>query len=304
MFYTFSHICKTGCFGYIFKRMGSMNEQIPRQHALLTALALGLAGFVCGLIIGLPILGWWLWPVRWTDIPQPPTPVPYPTFTPFPTLTPYPSPTPGPDGFVLNAVLNLYDGPGADYPVLAQVNPKEPLVVLAQNANCAWLKVTTQSQVTGWIINDSATLLLFKPCETLPAGTYRPFSGVLKAPANPGEGQLKIENQDVSDMVLVMVEQGNPGQAVAAAYIRQGETVTITGVPDGTYQHFVAIGSEWNNELQHFTVRELVEFATDPLEFVTTATKYKIWTITFNPALPGNTDFHPVPSQQFPSINE
>jgi hypothetical protein len=27
----------------------------------------GLAGFVAGLIVGLPMLGWWIWPVEWTD---------------------------------------------------------------------------------------------------------------------------------------------------------------------------------------------------------------------------------------------
>jgi len=26
-----------------------------------------IAGFVIGLLVGLPILGWWLWPVQWTD---------------------------------------------------------------------------------------------------------------------------------------------------------------------------------------------------------------------------------------------
>lgn len=30
-------------------------------------LLVGLAGFVLGLIIGLPVLGWWLMPVQWTD---------------------------------------------------------------------------------------------------------------------------------------------------------------------------------------------------------------------------------------------
>ena len=28
---------------------------------------IGIAGFVLGLIIGLVVLGWWLWPVQWTD---------------------------------------------------------------------------------------------------------------------------------------------------------------------------------------------------------------------------------------------
>jgi len=28
----------------------------------------GIVGFVVGLIIGLPILGWWLFPVKWKDL--------------------------------------------------------------------------------------------------------------------------------------------------------------------------------------------------------------------------------------------
>jgi hypothetical protein len=33
------------------------------EKPMLTA----IAGFVLGLLIGLPILGWWIWPVQWTD---------------------------------------------------------------------------------------------------------------------------------------------------------------------------------------------------------------------------------------------
>jgi len=30
-------------------------------------LAVGIVAFIVGLFIGLVILGWWLWPVQWTD---------------------------------------------------------------------------------------------------------------------------------------------------------------------------------------------------------------------------------------------
>lgn len=74
-------------------------ENVSERHfgQLRTLVLLGFVGmtsFVAGLIIGLPVLGWWLWPVQWTDLPQTPlaTYTPYPTYTPFPSATPFPSP--------------------------------------------------------------------------------------------------------------------------------------------------------------------------------------------------------------------
>ena len=41
--------------------MDAMRDQVNRP------LVVGIAAFVVGLIIGLVVLGWWLWPVQWTD---------------------------------------------------------------------------------------------------------------------------------------------------------------------------------------------------------------------------------------------
>lgn len=41
--------------------MDQMREQLNKP------LVAGIASFVVGLIIGLVVLGWWLWPVQWTD---------------------------------------------------------------------------------------------------------------------------------------------------------------------------------------------------------------------------------------------
>jgi hypothetical protein len=41
--------------------MDAMREQVNRP------LVVGIAAFVAGLIIGLVVLGWWIWPVQWTD---------------------------------------------------------------------------------------------------------------------------------------------------------------------------------------------------------------------------------------------
>ncbi len=37
------------------------------REQMRNPLATAIAGFVIGLIIGLPILGWWLWPVKWAN---------------------------------------------------------------------------------------------------------------------------------------------------------------------------------------------------------------------------------------------
>ena len=41
--------------------MDDIREQVNRP------LWVGIISFVVGLLIGLVVLGWWLWPVQWTD---------------------------------------------------------------------------------------------------------------------------------------------------------------------------------------------------------------------------------------------
>jgi hypothetical protein len=43
------------------KIMDDVREQLNRP------LWVGIISFVVGLLIGLVVLGWWLWPVQWTD---------------------------------------------------------------------------------------------------------------------------------------------------------------------------------------------------------------------------------------------
>jgi hypothetical protein len=276
-----------------------MNENpLSRSQARTAGILIAVIAFLGGLIVGLPILGWWLWPVEWTDIPQPPT------YTPFPTLTPYPSPTPGPEAYVMGGVVNLFNGPGYEYPVTGQVNPRDPLIVVGQAANCGWLKVYSPSQLTGWVNDDGSNILRLKPCESIPQGTYRPLTIILKSPAYPGEGQLTIENNDSLDTVILLVNQVNAAETVAAAYIRNGESITIGGIPDGTYVMYNASGSEWNGDTQHFTVGEVLQMSSESMEFITTSSQYTTWTVTFNPLEGGNTEFIDVLPMLFPEINK
>jgi hypothetical protein len=265
------------------------------------AILIVVLAFLGGLVVGLPILGWWIWPVQWTDIPQPPTYTPYPTFMPFPT------PTSGPDAYVMNNVLNLYESPGYEYAMVGQVNPKDPLTLIGQYANCGWLKVTTPSQLTGWVDGSGLNILQLKPCENIPAGTFRPLTSILKSPANPGQGLFTIDstNPDSTvDRVILLVDQAGSAETIAAAYVRHGETITITGIPDGKYSVYEEAGSEWNDETQHFMVGEILVMSSDPMEFITTSSQYTVWTLTFTSILGGNTNFINVLPGFFPEINK
>lgn len=66
------------------------HKPLHQSRMIVVAAAVAVTSFACGLVIGLPVLGWWLWPVQWTDIPV----TPLPTYTPFPTYTALPTHTP------------------------------------------------------------------------------------------------------------------------------------------------------------------------------------------------------------------
>jgi hypothetical protein len=44
-----------------------MNAKATGNNPLMLAAVVGAVAFVLGLVIGLVVLGWWLWPVQWTD---------------------------------------------------------------------------------------------------------------------------------------------------------------------------------------------------------------------------------------------
>lgn len=285
-----------------------MNERSFSQSSTrVLVIVTGVVSFLCGLIIGLPVLGWGLWPVQWTDIPQTPlaTYTPYPTYTPFPTATlpPVPpSPTPGPDAIVVAPTLNVMDGPGENYPVTGQVIQAEEVRVMGQYASCQWLKVTTPAQMTGWITGDSSALHLQVPCDAIPQGTFRPTSGNLKIPASSGEGRLTVENGTSSDGVVALAPSINPSEAIMAAYVRSGETYELVGIPDGVYVLFFATGSEWNGDEGRFTMDAQFQRFDDTFEYTTTSLNYTIWEITLHPVSGGTARTDEVPPDQFPTI--
>ena len=87
-----------------------------------------------------------------TPTPPPPTPTPRPpTPTPVPTSTPVPTPTPVPDAVASAATVNVYNGPGEAYDLVAQIPQGTFVDVTGKNPAGDWLTIATSNGTTGWV---------------------------------------------------------------------------------------------------------------------------------------------------------
>lgn len=281
-----------------------------RPRLRLTHAAVGLLSFGLGLFIGLPVLGWWLWPVQWTDLPPLPTYTPYPTYTsPPPTATtpPEPTATPIPDAIVVAPVLDLRDGPALDYAVTGQAAQGQPLQVIGQFAGCAWVQVVAASAAAsaaapaaGWAPLDPATLQLNAPCVAIPHGAFRPFTGVLQQDLGGGLGELSVENGSARDHLLVITTAAEPARAAARLYVRAGEALTVTGLPDGVYRLYFSSGEAWDGDERRFTQDARFGRFQDTFAYTTTATQYTTWSVTLHPVVGGTAETEAVAPDEFP----
>ncbi len=231
-----------------------------------------------------------------------PTPVSTATSTVLPTRTPTPAstatsavlptrmPPPLPDAVVLVQGLDLRAGPGSNYPVLEQLTANTPLEIVGQVKSLNWFQVHVPDGRAGWVAGDARLMQVNRSLESIPASYFRPLTGLVQKHTLPaGLGELRIDNPSATDGLVVLVQEA---QAVIAAYVRAGESYTITGIPDGTYTAFTSEGENWNGNAFTSNVRR--KHFTEPFLFQTTPDEYTVWELS----LDGDT----VPPDQFPLV--
>jgi len=69
------------------------------------------------------------------------------------------------------AALNVRSGPGANYDPVTVANKGAVLVIQSQINNCAWLSITTQDGVDGWVVGGSRYVMLDTRCADIPEAT-------------------------------------------------------------------------------------------------------------------------------------
>jgi hypothetical protein len=115
-----------------------------------------------------------------------------------------------------------------------------------------------------------------------------------------GSGELKIENGGSVDTAIT-IAPANTKQAMVIVYVRAGSNFTAKGIPDGTYQVYMASGRDWDAATRGFTRDCEFEKFADTFDYRTTRTTYTVWTITLTPVAGGNARTDPVDPGAYPT---
>jgi hypothetical protein len=157
-----------------------------------------------------------------------PTATPTPSATP--TLTPVPPPptaTPTPYVLVMTGLVNLREGPGVEYPLVAQLGPNIPVAIVGQNPEGNWLQICCVNGGSVWVarehvqtVNDTSTVglvLAELPPTATPTGTptltptITPTPTVTPYPFQVAEGPLFFATSNELLTIWVKVFSGAGG---------------------------------------------------------------------------------------------
>jgi len=140
----------------------------------------------------------------------------------------------------------------------------------------------------------------------------RPKTGTIVGGEKPdeGDGELIVDNVlGWDDAVAVLTSEGS-NQTVVAVYVRQGDTSTIRGISDGTYDLYFATGENWNSNTDKFTESAGYYVFEDPFRFDTYTTEdeeyiythYSSWTVTLYIKDEGNATTNSINETAFPEF--
>jgi hypothetical protein len=135
------------------------------------------------------------------------------------------------------------------------------------------------------------------PTDT-PLPPFRPATGILEDRSAGGQGQLLVKNGTDADALVVLA--GLDDVAVITGYIRNAESLNITGIPDGVYRLYFSKGEGFSKETHRFTRNATYQRLDATLEFTTTTTQYTGYEVTLYGVVGGNVGSETVDPAQFP----
>ncbi|MHB0871414.1 MAG: hypothetical protein ACYC5J_18435 [Chloroflexota bacterium] len=132
----------------------------------------------------------------------------------------------------------------------------------------------------------------------------RPATGTLvHDTARSGLGRLAIENGLDQDALAVLTTTG--GASVVSVYVRSRESFTLSGIGDGSYHLYFAVGEEWDGASARFTRNDDYSRFEEPLTFRTTrvsgGTQYSSIRVTLHSVPEGTAPVRSLGRDQFPS---
>jgi hypothetical protein len=126
------------------------------------------------------------------------------------------------------------------------------------------------------------TFGVFLPGAT-PDPARRPGSGPLSGGRSGGYGHLTVDNQGSSDSVVKVMSGGD---LIRAIYVQAGQSATVTGIPNGTYDAYYTTGADWDDANRRFTRNCDFDKFDNPMDYTTTSSstsiEYSVWTLTLH----------------------
>jgi uncharacterized protein YraI len=140
----------------------------------------------------------------------------------------------------VNTVANLRNGPGLEYSVVAQAQPGQIIIVVACNADCTWLKLSTGNWIAAFLVNMVAlpspsaaaqttqqTPVIQQPATTQSPSVTQPAQSVpvvqQPVPTVPSNGGVRDTTIDPDKLVL-----HEPSQAALDIV---AQILSYTGLP-------------------------------------------------------------------------
>lgn len=88
-------------------------------------------------------------------------------------------------GTVLVQTLNVRSGPGTSAKIIEQAHSGDILVILAKNADCTWVQVTSENGTEGWASANARFLSMDTTCAALPVAEGSPAAAAPAAVSTP-----------------------------------------------------------------------------------------------------------------------
>ncbi|NLX35784.1 MAG: hypothetical protein GXY68_03745 [Chloroflexi bacterium] len=136
------------------------------------------------------------------------------------------------------------------------------------------------------------------PPTNTPPPPYRPPTSMLIDSAPGGLGTLLIKNGTSADALVVLA--GLDEKAVKTAYIRLGESFTMTGITDAEYLIYYSKGEAFDKATNRFTQNATYQRMDITVPFTTTATQYTQVEVTLYAVEGGTVGSEPVDPALFP----
>ncbi len=149
--------------------------------------------------------------------------------------------------YVTAMALNVRNKPSSNGVILSKLNQFDTVTVYPGSRTNGWIEVETGS-FEGWVAEKylapgEGRVAYNNYCRS---NISRPSNGYVFSQKQKGEHSLTIQNSPGNDVIAKLKDRR--GNTVVSFYVREGQNVTISSIPSGSYKFQYASGRTYSRE--------------------------------------------------------